>query len=90
MAKSKILKDVWLGNCPLKTQFPNLFAMSNQQGCSVTLFLGSREIYLTFRRNLQERDVEWEKLTKLLSVITLSEEPDLARWTLEKDGIFST
>jgi hypothetical protein len=89
--KARFWKDVWLGICPLKIQFSNLFAISNQQGCSVAEALGSGEINLTFKRNFQEIDVmEWEELTTLLSVVALLEEPDSARWALEKDGNFST
>jgi hypothetical protein len=34
--KKRFWRDVWLGECLLKIQFPDLYSISNQQGCSVS------------------------------------------------------
>ena len=59
----KFRKDVWLGDCALKTSFPHLYQIYRERQCSVA-DAWERDWSLEFRRNLgQEEMVEWADLS---------------------------
>ncbi|KAG2577355.1 hypothetical protein PVAP13_6NG092609 [Panicum virgatum] len=59
----KFRKDVWLGDCALKTSFPYLYQIYRERQCSVA-DAWERDWSLEFRRNLgQEEMVEWADLS---------------------------
>lgn len=51
-------EDVWAGQTSLKTSFPSLSTISNQQGKFVKDMVIEREWELNFRRNLDDRSRE--------------------------------
>jgi hypothetical protein len=83
--------DVWIGDCPLKNQFPNIFQICRQQDWSVFEVLGLGDQNLTFRRNFGDKEIEErEELTKMVDGVTLSQEKDRVAWVYEKIELFST
>jgi hypothetical protein len=83
--------EAWLGDCPLKIRFQEIFVICNQKEWSVFKVLRDRGINLTFRRNFGVvEEQEWEDLQILLEGTCLSQEPDSVKWCLEKSGEFST
>lgn len=85
--KTRFWLDVWLGDCPLKIVFSEIFEICNQQNWSVFEVLEQGDINLTFRRNFGDREmIEWEELLTMVANVSLSDEPDTVRWALEKSG----
>lgn len=83
-------EDVWLGEVPLKTMFPSLYRVSNQQNYSVSDVLGSGSGGLSFRRNLTQQDSEQLfELEENLSGVELSSSSDSLFWPYEKNKQFS-
>lgn len=65
--KTSFWSDVWIGNCPLRITFPNIFEICHQQCWSVSQVLGEGELNLTFRRNFGAREeLAWESLLELM------------------------
>jgi hypothetical protein len=84
--------DVWLGECPLKIRFNNLFEISREQKWMVSKVLegGGGRINLSFRSRFGDREsLEWEELEECLSRVHLSEDKDNIWWALTKNGQFS-
>lgn len=89
--KTRFWLDVWLGDCPLKIVFSEIFEICNQQNWSVFEVLEQGDINLTFRRNFGDREmIEWEELLTMVANVSLSDEPDTVRWALEKSGELNT
>lgn len=89
--KARFWKDIWLGKCPLKIFFSEIFEICNQQERTVFEVLKHGDINLTFRRTFGPREViEWDSLVNMLENINLSGALDTVKWVLEKSGDFST
>lgn len=55
--------DIWHGTCPLKTIFPKIFEICNQQNITVSEVPTKGADYLTFRRSFGEIEVQqWQDL----------------------------
>jgi hypothetical protein len=88
--KVRFWEDVWLGECPLKLRFNRLCKISREQKWVVAKVLERGEINLSFRRRLGELEIkEWEELEECLSWVHLSDEEDIVKWALTKNGLFS-
>lgn len=56
-------EDVWKGEIPLKTQFPNIYKMCRDQNVSVQQVYNEGVWRLELRRSLSEEEaLEWEEL----------------------------
>lgn len=89
--KIRFWHDVWIGGCPLKIAFSNIFEISNQQEWTVCRILEFGLTNLSFRRSFGSReDNEWLELSHLLEGVSLTEGNDSVKWVLEKSGIFTT
>jgi hypothetical protein len=89
--KIRFWHDVWIGGCPLKIAFPNIFVICNQQAWTVHRTLEGGLANLSFRRDFEDREAnEWLELSQLLEGISLTEDKDLVKWVIEKSGIFTT
>jgi hypothetical protein len=89
--KIRFWHDVWIGGCPLKIAYPNIFEISNQQEWTVRRILEFGLTNLSFRRSFGSReDNEWLELSHLLEGVSLTEGNDSVKWVLEKSGIFTT
>jgi hypothetical protein len=82
--------DVWLGDCPLKIQFPVLFSCCGQpDGTVAEVFDGQRWV-LSFNRSLDHMGVaEWQAMNILLSGVVISDQEDMVSWSLENKGTFT-
>jgi hypothetical protein len=77
--------DCWLGNCPLKASFPNLFRIVSYPDLEVAKACVNGRWQIEFRRQLNDILVEeWGSLLDLLNDIQLSEGKDEVFWCLER------
>ena len=82
--------DCWLGDCPLKIQFPNLFIIASNPDLEVANACVDGQWCIAFRRQLNENlRQDWANLEDLLRDVTLSEGHDKAVWALEKSHKYS-
>jgi hypothetical protein len=89
--KIRFWHETWVGECPLKIRFQEIFVICNQKEWSVFNVTRDGGINLTFKRNFgNEEEQECEDLQMLLGGVVLSQEPDSVKWCLEKSGEFST
>ena len=62
--------DTWLGNCPLKLEFDQLYKFCRDPHASVEQVMGSGHIQVEFRRSLNQQEFrEWERLVELLTYV---------------------
>lgn len=84
--------DPWLGDAPLRLQYPRLFNFCDNKQSTVRDCYDGDDWNLSFNRSLDEGDVEaWEELMANLD----QEHPtdgaaDMVSWGLEKSGMFTT
>ena len=76
-------EDLWLTDTSFASQFPHLYAISNDQNITVRDALGSSISSLSFRRNIVgPKLVEWENVRTLCDNVVLSDEDDQLVWLL--------
>lgn len=77
--------DCWMGDCPLKISFHNLYMISCNPDIKVAKACDNGNWCITFRRQLNEGlRQEWSNLQDLLRGVNLSTGPDKVLWSLEK------
>ena len=84
-------QDVWLGTCPLKTRFHNIYEICNQQYITVSEVCTRGFDCLTFRRsfgNIEEE--QWNELKEMIAEVLLSENPDTLTWGLSTNKKYTT
>lgn len=84
--------DVWLGQSPLKTQFPDLFSICEDPVVLVADCWDHGEWTVNFRRSHSSREyTNWEELLGLLQNIDLDQEVrDDFTWALDSSKAFTT
>lgn len=83
--------DIWHGTCPLKTIFPKIFEICNQQNITVSEVPTKGADYLTFRRSFGEIEVQqWQDLWEIIDEIELQNSPDILTWSLAANKQFTT
>jgi len=92
--KIRFWEDVWVGNSPLKDLFPRIFNLSCNQNMSiqsVSSWSPSFSWDLTFRRNLNDREIiEFSAMMELIQGVSLNQNyPDKRSWMALSSGIFS-
>lgn len=81
--------DVWIGETPLKTQYPNIYRMCADKEKTVSQMCLEGDWYIELRRSLGERDLnEWNDLHNTPREIHLKEERDCIIWKLTKNGFY--
>lgn len=82
--------DCWLGNCPLKISFPNLFRITSNPDLEVSKAYVDGQWSIEFRRQMNESLLEeWNNLLELLSSVELTEGRDGVFWTLDRSKKYS-
>lgn len=82
--------DVWIGECPLKITYDNIFKICEQQNATIREIFDGSNWNLTFRRNYGPREMmEWDELLQDLKDVRLKDEPDNIRWMLESSGKYT-
>jgi hypothetical protein len=83
-------EDKWLGDYPLRQQYPALYNIVRHKGDTLSKVMESSPPNMTFRRNLNgQRLASWNTLLQRLEAIQLTNGPDVFRWNLNENGIFS-
>ena len=83
--------DVWIGNTPLRIQFPHLHKMSSFPLARASEYWKDGGWSIDFRRSLtiSER-ASWEELENSLPTSLVDDERDEVVWALDRTKVFST
>jgi len=83
-------EDTWLGNSPLRDQYPQLYNIVRKKQDTVADVLSTQIPNLSWRRDLiGNKLVMWNNLVLHLSTIVLSQQRDGFKWNLDHTGVFS-
>ena len=83
-------EDKWLGQNPLKDQYPGLYSIARHKFCTIVVVLGSNPPNISWRRNLLGHNlVAWNDLLPQIANIQLAENRDISLWNLHQNGQFS-
>jgi hypothetical protein len=89
--KTSFWDDVWLGECPLRIVFPQIYGCCEQQNGLVAEVVLANGLDLTFCRSFGPVEVrEWSELGNMMNGLVLNEEEDKVKWAFEASGKFST
>ena len=88
---TRFWEDTWLGNTPLKDQYPLLYNIVQHQNVSIhDVFHNSAPLNIGFRRALVGNKWDmWSHLCVRLMDVTLTDEPDEFVWKLTQNRIFT-
>nr|GEY18831.1 RNA-directed DNA polymerase, eukaryota [Tanacetum cinerariifolium] len=83
-------EDRWLEGVVLKDKFPRLYALETNVKVSVGAKLKEANLDSSFRRNPRGgiEQVQYEELQDMISLISLSPQPDRFVWSLSNSGTF--
>jgi hypothetical protein len=88
--KTRFWEDIWLGDTPLKDQYPMLYNIVNHANVTVAQALASNALNIGFRRVLTP--YKWDRwvdlVTRVMSVQRTDSE-DTFRWKLTNSGSFT-
>lgn len=80
-------QDVWWGTCPLKTLFPAIFRICNQQELLLSHLNQEGPDCLTFRRSFGPEEIlEWGDLKEIIEQIEVSDSHDKLVWDEEGEA----
>jgi hypothetical protein len=73
----RVWEDSWLGNSPLREQYPVLYSIVRRKSDTIALVMATSPLDVTFRRDLiGPRLVAWNTLLQRLDSIQLLIGPD--------------
>jgi hypothetical protein len=82
-------EDSWLGNLPLKDQYPALYSIAHNKSDTIAEVLNTSPPNVTFRQDLiGERLASWHALQEQLANVQLTDKHDEFRWNLIENRIF--
>ena len=80
-------EDSWLGNFPLKDQYPALYNIARNKSDTIAEVLSDNPPNVAFRRDLiGARLASWHALQERLADIQLTDEHDEFRWSLTENS----
>ena len=83
-------EDIWLGNRPLRQQYPQLYNIVRNKQDTVGQVLSTPQPNLSWRRDLIGNNLAaWNNLATRLAALNLSQEDDEFKWDLDLLGVFS-
>ena len=83
-------EDSWLGNTPLKDQYPALYNIARGKSDTIAVVLSTSPPNVSFRRDvIGARLASWQALQERLAHIQLEDGHDEFRWSLHENGKFS-
>jgi hypothetical protein len=83
-------EDKWLGNRPLRDQYPQLYNIARKKQDTVAEVLSTEIPSISWRRDLiVPKLVMWNNLVARLANINLTDEGDEFKWSLDPTGVFS-
>jgi hypothetical protein len=87
---TRFWEDSWLGDAPLASQYPSLYAIVNYKNVTVANAIKEDSLNISFRRNLVgDWWLSWLDLVERLTGIHLTNEKDTFIWNLTESGQFS-
>jgi hypothetical protein len=87
---TRFWEDTWLGDLPLKDQYPTLYNIVNHTNVTVAHVMGSTPLNIGFRRALSGNKWDrWVHLVTRLMMFQLTDVEDAFRWSLTTSGVFS-
>jgi len=90
VSQVRFWEDIWLGNTPLRQQYPQLYNIARRKHDMVGQVLLAPTPNLSWRRDLIGNKLAmWNDLAARLAPITLSHDEDEFRWNLDPAGVFS-
>jgi len=76
-AQTSFWHDTWLGNCPLKIEFDQLYNFCRDTRVTVEQVLGDGHVHVEFRRSLNQQEFsEWERMVERLALVSLCDDRD--------------
>jgi hypothetical protein len=85
------LKDRWLSNCSLDTQYPLLYEIASNKNLTVSHAIDYNRFYLTFTRSLSNTlQKQLISLYSSLSNIILNDQEDIIKWRWNTTCQFTT
>lgn len=82
--------DVWVGDCPLKVKYQNLYNISQNTEINVANSLCGGVQNILFNRNFGDEEIsQWVDLQNSILDVELKEEMVTVKWCFEKSGIFT-
>ena len=89
--KIKFWQDVWCGQVPLRVCFPLLYSCCEEPEELVSNVLMPGGLNLRFRRSFGPRKfLAWNELRATVENQEVNNIPDVGRWGLERNGIYSS
>jgi hypothetical protein len=89
--QTRFEEDSWLGDCPLKIQFPKLYGIARYPDLEVSRCKVNNEWNIEFRRQFNAAQLEeWERLLEILEQVTLVDGRDEVVWLLEKSQKYTS
>jgi len=83
-------EDIWLGNTPLREQYPQLYNIARGKHDTMEAVLSAYPPNVSWRRDLfGDKLVMWNNLLSRLTTVISSQEEDEFIWTLDRKGEFS-
>ena len=83
-------EDIWLGNSPLREQYPQLYNIVRKKQDTVAEVLRTPSPNLSWRRDLiGSKLVMWNNLVSRLANVVLTHDRDEFKWNLDQHGVFS-
>jgi hypothetical protein len=88
--QTRFWHDCWVGGCPLKIKFPNLFKITLDPDLEVSKACVDGEWSIQFRRQFNECLADdWNNLLEVLSDVALSTGRDQVFWLLDRSKKYS-
>ena len=89
-ALTRFWEDTWLGDTPLKSQYPSLYNIVQRKNVYVSNVLSRSPLNITFKRALiGDKWDAWSHLCHRLMEVQLSDTPDSFVWKLMNNGKFT-
>lgn len=86
---TRLWKDVWLDECHLMIQFPNLFKTCHDQDILVNV-VANNQWNTNYRRRFGVTELgEWTELMEKLEGVVLTDQSEKVIWKLEKSGKYT-
>jgi hypothetical protein len=85
---TRFWEDKWIGNSPLKQQYPSLYRIARHKQSSVASVFSMAPLNISFRISLLEDSLAcWHNLVARIIHVRFNERSDVFRWGLNQNGI---
>jgi hypothetical protein len=82
--------DTWVGDKPLKVQYPNLYNIVRDPHAIVSKIMATSPLNISFRRALVENKLRnWLSLVAQISHVELTDSLDYFKWSLSRFGLYT-